>query len=691
MPTGRALMMTLTGPTPAPFTGDRATAQQFLDEFNQLVRANLRHLLVSRPELRVELALQYIDKTPVTTAWRRSARSQSRDSGLTDETVWDRFYDSFCTAWTDDLAAPITTIPPTRPAPGSDGVIDLANSDLAEWALPAPRAEMTQTPPRPPRSPRRVSPTASLLDSVKPVDEPPRPTRTPAHPTPVPSVSASATSRAEGPQTDDDDDATISNDEDGSYEGSTPLLPPPALAAFPAVPASVVEDDNSPERGVKTLVASVFALASTFPHPVSSVLPPQTPIYNSYDSPCRVLFAPIPRKRPREPDNTTDRDHTRRARQHLEHPPDSRLMKTARRIVATKHRNQHAWHQPRDHAPDTIRRSRVRHALTDEEQRRYLTEGRTESYAPSYRSATLTSVRTNTEAQPRSPRYADIFPRHAFEMPRDPDEVAPAARQSQKRATAAPSTTDPAPRPTSSLHATTPVFTPRLPHAGPTQIHDVRCALQRRTPTIDHHLVRATTRIRDEQIYAAPPAMTRSCAENAHVRPRRHSRDQPTQTHGSRLALQQPASYLARALTRVPQNIIRTDATRPSLQTQQPRGDAADPNQPSTAAAARIRNSSRHHHTNAAVTAPRPNANAENTSNRDRQPHSSRSVPQPTAAPVDVQPTRNRERPGTIAVNSASIHAWLTQIIYEPLPSPYWYRAHHDYEYDNYHATRHEH
>ncbi|KAH9038767.1 hypothetical protein EDB85DRAFT_1887810 [Lactarius pseudohatsudake] len=668
MPTGRALMMTLTGPTPVPFTGDRATAQQFVDEFNQLVRTNLRHLLVSRPELRVELALQYVAKNTTTNAWRRSARSQSRNSGLTDETVWDHFYDSFCTAWTDDpVPLPPTTLPPPRPAPGSD--------------------EMTQTPPRPPRNPRRVSPTAPLLDSVKPVDEPPRLLHAPVHPTS--SVPASAASRAEGPQTDANGDAAEIDAEDGSFERDTPLLPPPALAALLAAPASVVEDDNSPERGVKTLGTLVLSPDFTFSHPVSPVLPPQTPVYNIHDSPCRVLFAPTPRKRPHESDDTADRDRTRRTRHHLEHPPDSRLMKSTRRIVATKHRNQHAWHRPRDHASDTIRKSRVRHALTDEERRRYLTEGRTESSTPSYGSTVLTR-RTDTEARPRSPRYADIFPRHAFEQPRDPDEVAPATPLNQNRATAvAPSATDPAPRPASRLRATAPVLTPRLPRTGPTQIHGVRLALQTRTPAIDHHLVRTATRIGDGQIYAVPPAMTRSRAENAHVRQQRHSRDQPTQTHGSRPALQQPASYLARALTRVPQNVIRTDATRPSQQTRQPREDAADPNQPSTAAAVRIRNGS--HHTNAAATA------TGSLTARD---------PSPNQPPYPWTSNPRAEQTDTTTVDSTGIHAWLAQIVYEPLPSPYWRttpstcdpeadertdRDHRDYEYDDYQVARREH
>ncbi|KAH9012875.1 hypothetical protein EDB84DRAFT_1444512 [Lactarius hengduanensis] len=86
MSPGRALMTTLTGPTPAPFTGDRATAQQFVDEFNQLVRANLRHLLVTRPELRVELALQESNSYQISRVEGGTGENESEEDEETIET-----------------------------------------------------------------------------------------------------------------------------------------------------------------------------------------------------------------------------------------------------------------------------------------------------------------------------------------------------------------------------------------------------------------------------------------------------------------------------------------------------------------------------------------------------------------------------------------------------------------------------
>ncbi|KAH9015303.1 hypothetical protein EDB85DRAFT_2156799 [Lactarius pseudohatsudake] len=521
----------------------------------------------------------------------------------------------------------------------------------------------------PPYPPRSMSSTTALLNAVIPVDEPPRLLHAPVHPAPVSSVHASAASHAGDPQTDANDDTTDRNGEDGSYEGSTPLIPPPIRAALPAVPAPVVEDDNSPERGVKTLGTSDF----TSLHPVSPVLPPQTPLARSHDAPCRAMCVPIPRKRPREPEDIADRDRTRHARHHLDHPPDSRIMKTMCRIVAMTRRNQHIWHRPRKHDADAIRKSRARHTLTDEEQDWYLAEGRAENRAPARHGSALTP-HTSAGVRPQS-RVTLTFSPETHSSSRATQTK---SHQPPRETRTAPRQQSPAPRPASGLRATAPVFTPHLPHVGPTQVHDIRLALQTRTPAIDHHLVRTATHIRNGQVYAAPPAMTRSRTENTHVRPRRHSRDpaattvprptdpvakhgrdQPTQTHGVRLTLQQPASYLTRALTRVPQNVIRTDSTRPSQQIgprsppasttqqypfraqqpRQPRGDAADPNQPSTTAASHI-------------------------------------------------------------------HVWLTQVAYEPISKPYSRtapathdpvadesadRALRDYEYNDYHVTRREH
>ncbi|KAH9021623.1 hypothetical protein EDB85DRAFT_1895590 [Lactarius pseudohatsudake] len=506
MPTRRALMTTLTGPTPAPFTGDRATAQQFVDEFNQLVRANLRHLLVTRPELRVELALQV------------------SDSGLTDETVWDNFYDSFCTAWTDDpVPFPATAIPPPRP----------------------PRS------PRRPFSPRLASPsaapTASILDLVKPVDE-----------LTAPPVVTSAPPRAADLDlgtTNTSDTALLSPPTDLSSTNNWALFAPRAERppfAIPAASPSVVEDDNNPGGGVKPSLPRPHRHAAT------------TRLVTQYDA--------------------ADRAHVRRARHHLDHPPDSRIMKNTRRIVATKHRNQSAWHWPRDHDPDAMRKRRIRHALTDEERDWYLVEGCTENRAPAHHGSALTPL-ASAEVRPRSPRYADIFPQNALEMPRDPDEVAPATPQHEEVAR----------------------NLDRPAHAAqPTSQQRLRATAAEFVPSPPDTVRQPTT---------APLAMTRSRAESTHVRPRRHSRNhaattaprpttpvamhgrnRPTQINGVRLALQRrtPAvgSHLARAVTRI-------------------RETSAPAAPPVTAR--------RRSHTDAAGTTSRPpNANTEATRNRDR-------------------------------------------------------------------------
>ncbi|KAH9009351.1 hypothetical protein EDB84DRAFT_1571258 [Lactarius hengduanensis] len=171
-----AHMRTLRGPRPTPFTGDPAQAQQFLDEFRQLEKANPRHPFLYRPELRVRLALKHIDKNPKTDAWIHDA--QSRDSGLTDEIVWNDFLDSFCETWiyspksTISVVAPIvqplTEVPSLSPAIASTlkhGTIDLTEDDADDWTLFAPR---TSAPPP-------ISPSSLTFDRLSPIKELPHP------------------------------------------------------------------------------------------------------------------------------------------------------------------------------------------------------------------------------------------------------------------------------------------------------------------------------------------------------------------------------------------------------------------------------------------------------------------------------------------------------------------------------------
>ncbi|KAH9029474.1 hypothetical protein EDB85DRAFT_2251285 [Lactarius pseudohatsudake] len=88
------------------------------------------------------------------------------------------------------------------------------------------------------------------------------------------------------------------------------------------------------------------------------------------------------------------------------------------------------------------------------------------------------------------PRYPPIFPRHAFEMPRDPDEVAPSIAQNHKHVITAAPSADPTPRPANrtGLRTAAAIFVPRTQIAGPTQSHGIRLARQRH---ID--LIRAAT------------------------------------------------------------------------------------------------------------------------------------------------------------------------------------------------------
>ncbi|KAH8991900.1 hypothetical protein EDB86DRAFT_3079537 [Lactarius hatsudake] len=121
------IMCTLMGPIPTPFTGDLAQAQQFLDEFGQLDRANWRHFLITQPKLRVELALTLI-VGPETEAWKSTVR-RGRPAEETDELVWDEFFDSFCTAWIDDAPMTPTILSAPRQYPPSPTVSLLPHAD----------------------------------------------------------------------------------------------------------------------------------------------------------------------------------------------------------------------------------------------------------------------------------------------------------------------------------------------------------------------------------------------------------------------------------------------------------------------------------------------------------------------------------------------------------------------------------
>ncbi|KAH9010158.1 hypothetical protein EDB85DRAFT_2161768 [Lactarius pseudohatsudake] len=111
-------------------------------------------------------------------------------------------------------------------------------------------------------------------------------------------------------------------------------------------------------------------------------------------------------------------------------------------------------------------------------------------------------TRNSVSAKPLVPRYPPIFPRHAFEQPRDPDEVVPTTAQNQNHVVTPAPSADPMPRPTSrpGLRATAAICIPRTQITGPTQSHGIRLARQ-------HHidLIRAATRtrIRNRHTYTA--------------------------------------------------------------------------------------------------------------------------------------------------------------------------------------------
>ncbi|KAH9066046.1 hypothetical protein EDB83DRAFT_2519488 [Lactarius deliciosus] len=155
---------TMTGPTPTTFTGDRAHASQFLIEFSRLERANLRHELVTHPALRIELALAFI-RGPLTNPWKQTVQRGAPDD-TEDEELWDEFYDSFCTAWTDDLPVPVPQTPSPLestdatavPSPDTDNDFDFEESyasSLNDNAGILP--------------PRTSEPPPSILDVVRPL------------------------------------------------------------------------------------------------------------------------------------------------------------------------------------------------------------------------------------------------------------------------------------------------------------------------------------------------------------------------------------------------------------------------------------------------------------------------------------------------------------------------------------------
>ncbi|KAH9024922.1 hypothetical protein EDB85DRAFT_2150124 [Lactarius pseudohatsudake] len=217
--------------------------------------------------------------------------------------------------------------------------------------------------------------------------------------------------------------------------------------------------------------------------------------------------------------------------------------------------------------------------------------------------------------------YPPIFLPRACKMPQDPDEVAPVAPITRKQ-------------------STTPIAPPST---------EPPVAHQHHADTVHHHL--------------------RATAAEFVPRPTNVG---PTQVDGVQLALQQPASYLTRAITRLLQNVIGTG--RPSHDNPRP----PDANTVSQHAMSRTL---RH----------RPRIRYSQTQDRHAR------IEQEILTPVRADAAaRIRER----------VQIWCDQIIYEPPPRLNTHHVsrthdpmadertdyeHRDYEYDDYQKARREH
>ncbi|KAH9031515.1 hypothetical protein EDB85DRAFT_2290121 [Lactarius pseudohatsudake] len=436
-----AFMRSLTGPTPTPFTGDPAQAVQFLDEFGQLVRANQAHLLVTRPELRVELALSFI-RGQTTNAWKRIV-PRRRTAEPADETLWDDFIDSFCVTWVDppaslpvimtappphplrsprhpfsprlasliastlDLVKPVDELPPTHPVsaparagdlvipvhgannattvpspvapstlvPDVDGVIDLTGSDLDEWALFAPRTKLT----------------TSLAISAATHDESydlPLPLTV----TPDPLATASAAQRAEG--------RPITAPVNHNHEGT--LIAPHVPTLTPAVPALIDSDAHAADGIAPKRKLNQGHDADDAETRPSKRIRAQL-ARRSVPLPRKVRYV---RRRPVAPP-----------------PPVDNSSGLSDPTLNTQYPAQPARPQPSPPSPVFTPPSPRTVVEDDNSLRRGVKTLDTSGLAPGF---VVSPVPTSpaTRLEPPADTQTNIFPRHAFERPREPDELA---------------------------------------------------------------------------------------------------------------------------------------------------------------------------------------------------------------------------------------------------------------------------
>ncbi|KAH9169768.1 hypothetical protein EDB89DRAFT_1908285 [Lactarius sanguifluus] len=383
------------GLPPTIFDGDRSYSQAFLTQFRIFARINRRHTDVTYPHRRVKLALSFIHG-PLVNDWKWTVYH-----GLaaipTGEAWWDEFIRAFTATWIDDPIAPDESLfaprasvpmPSIRAVLGSLTPTAASTTTLADdeedWALFAPRVASDPPPlvtPAAPRIEKRKQHDTSDEEETHPSKHPriaPRTGPPRARPqlgrrsVPLPRKIAYKPRRAPSAPVLSITPFLVPYSPPPRQPPGPPGDPvhaPPLVDPDPKLLApgrTIVEDDKTLTGGVKTLDDSVFAPVSTQDDAASTPLtgdaspqtplltpdaadsPPQTPPSHAYVFPRHAL------ERPRDPDKLATRATNRQNRGNTRpYPPTSS-----------------------HHDPNDVRKARVRHALTDEERRRYLTEGR---------------------------------------------------------------------------------------------------------------------------------------------------------------------------------------------------------------------------------------------------------------------------------------------------------------------------
>ncbi|KAH8989265.1 hypothetical protein EDB92DRAFT_1817196 [Lactarius akahatsu] len=107
----QSILQTLTGPIPAPFTGDPVQAPIFIGELDKFMWKN--HSLISTPLTCIATALTFVSR-PMTLIWRHRVWHDRADHVSVDE-AWDDFVDSFCETWvhSPELTSPDAPAAPT--------------------------------------------------------------------------------------------------------------------------------------------------------------------------------------------------------------------------------------------------------------------------------------------------------------------------------------------------------------------------------------------------------------------------------------------------------------------------------------------------------------------------------------------------------------------------------------------------